>query len=132
MRHSAVASVPLCCQSVAVTGATGLYKVASSPAPDAKSGEQEGQPELAGASETLEEIEARAEELRVLGKRAKEKWLALARTKDWEQVKSRLEVYKYSAEEVEKIFKVIQSQVDNTHRKFEVGARNLDKKEFKW
>lgn len=40
--------------------------------------------------------------------------------------------YKYSAEEVEKIFKVIQSQVDNTHRKFEVGARNLDKKEFKW
>ena len=34
--------------------------------------------------------------------------------------------------EVEKIFKVIQSQVDNTHRKFEVGARNLDKKEFKW
>ena len=40
--------------------------------------------------------------------------------------------YKYSAEEVEKIFKVIQSQVDNTHRKFEVGARNLDRKEFKW
>ena len=40
--------------------------------------------------------------------------------------------YKYSVEEVEKIFKVIQSQVDNTHRKFEVGARNLDKKEFKW
>ena len=40
--------------------------------------------------------------------------------------------YKYSVEEVEKIFKVIQSQVDNTHRKFEIGARNLDKKEFKW
>lgn len=40
--------------------------------------------------------------------------------------------YKYSVEEVEKIFKVIQSQVDNTHRKFEVGARNLDRKEFKW
>ena len=81
----------------AVTGATGLYKVASSPAPDAKNGDQEGQPELGGASETLEEIEARAEELRVLGKRAKEKWLALARTKDWEQVKSRLEVYNIQA-----------------------------------
>lgn len=40
--------------------------------------------------------------------------------------------YKYSAEEVEKIFKVIQGQVDNTHRKFEVGVRNVDKKEFKW
>ena len=40
--------------------------------------------------------------------------------------------YKYSADEVEKIFKAIQSQVDNTHRKFEVGARNLDRKEFKW
>ena len=40
--------------------------------------------------------------------------------------------YKYSTDEVEKIFKAIQSQVDNTHRKFEVGARNLDRKEFKW
>ena len=40
--------------------------------------------------------------------------------------------YKYSVEEVEKIFKSIQSQLDNTHRKFEVGARNLDRKEFKW
>ena len=40
--------------------------------------------------------------------------------------------YNYSVEEVEKMFKAIQSQLDNTHRKFEIGARNLDKKEFKW
>jgi len=40
--------------------------------------------------------------------------------------------YKYSADEVEKIFSAIKSQLDTTQKKFDAGLKSQDKKKFSW
>lgn len=40
--------------------------------------------------------------------------------------------YKYTADEVEKIFSAIKSQLDTTQKKFEAGLKSQDKNKFSW
>ena len=40
--------------------------------------------------------------------------------------------YKYTADEVEKIFAAIKSQLDTTQKKFDAGLKSQDKNKFSW
>lgn len=40
--------------------------------------------------------------------------------------------YKYTADEVEKIFAAIKNQLDTTQKKFEAGLKSQDKNKFSW
>ena len=40
--------------------------------------------------------------------------------------------YKYTADEVEKIFAAIKSQLDTTQKKFDAGLKSQDRNKFSW